>query len=353
MNLREKVELHKRWWARTNEAPLLGPYVPMRMPCPGLGYDVEPGQVAERALRRAEVEHRLPSDMLVVARVDFSVAFVPAMAGAGFEYDGHTSWSVPVASSVQDLRVQPFRPEHPLFQRYLERLEPLLGNWSWDTYLPSLADYLGPLDVLAALLGPENLALEILMHPEEVKRHALDAARTVADMLDYELDLHRAAGLTEGVTEAFSVWLPGRGIRMSEDFSALVGEPAFREFFMEADAFVYERLDSAFLHTHSAACQCMPAIVETRGLGAVELGNDPNGPDLETRLRAGHLVQAKGLALQMGSWNQPLSDAQIERLVTGLDPRGLIVRLETASLDEALRLNDLVLELASRGPRED
>ena len=348
MDLRWNMALQQQWWTRTNAAPLLGPYVPLELPCGGLDFDVPPARMAERALRNAEVLHAAPGDMLIVARVNFSVALLPALAGAGVQYDAHTSWSLPVASGVDDLRVQPFNPDHPLFQRYLERLQPLLEHWSWDTYLPGLCDYLGPLDILAGMLGPENLAIEMMAHPAEVQRHAMDAACLVRDMLAYELRLHRAAGMTAGVTDGFCVWLPGTGIRMSEDFSALVGEQHFRDFFIAPDSLVYESVQSAFLHVHSAAHQCLPAILDCRNLGAIEFGNDPNGPDLDTRIACGRLVQQRGLALQFGSWNIPLSVEEIERMVTGLDPRGLLIRLQTRSLQEAEELNCIVRELAAR-----
>ncbi|NLS91992.1 MAG: hypothetical protein GXX96_07405 [Planctomycetaceae bacterium] len=348
MNLRDKVELHKRWWARTNDAPLVGPYVPLDMPFGGLDINVPPARMAERALRNAEVAHHAPGDMLVVARANFSVAHVPAIAGAGFQYDEHTSWSVPVASSISELRVKPFDPNHPLFIEYVRRLEPLLEHWSWDTYLPGLDDYLGPLDVLAGLLGPGNLAIAMMEEPDEVKKHAMDAAQTVRDMLHYELRLHREAGLTEGVTDGFSVWLPGAGVRMSEDFSALVGDRQFREFFIEPDSLIYESVDSSFLHVHSAAHRCMPGILDCRKLGAIEFGNDPNGPDLDTRIACGRMVQEKGLPLQMGSWNMPLEEGDVRKLVTSLDPRGLIVRLQAESIEHANELNAMVIDLCNK-----
>lgn len=197
------------------------------------------------------------------------------------------------------------------------------------------------------MLGPENLAVEMLLHPQEIKRHALDAAQTVRDMLHYELALHRRAGMTDGVTDVFQIWLPGTGVRLSEDFSALVGPQQFRDFFAEPDSSIYERVPSAFLHVHSAAHRCMPAILECRNLGAIEFGNDPNGPDLATRIACMRAVQARGMALQLGSWGLTLPAEDIDLLCSSLDPRGLMIRLPAATRDEARALND---RIQSRAP---
>jgi hypothetical protein len=194
MTTQAKSKRHQQWWARENARALVGPYVPLTMPCGGLDIERPASQMREKALRHAAVLQQVPGDMLVVICANFSVALVPVVAGAGFQYDAHTSWSVPVASSIDELRITPFRADHPLYQQYLERLQPLLDNWSWDTYLPGLADYLGPLDILAALLGPEELAVAMMLQPDEVKKHVMDAAQFLRDMLAHERGFFGAGG---------------------------------------------------------------------------------------------------------------------------------------------------------------
>jgi hypothetical protein len=336
---RSIVELQKQWWKRTNPQVLASHYAPVSTPYWGLDLHVPPAQIGERKRACAEVRARAQEftggDTLIVERIDFSVAMVPAIAGAGFQYDQHTSWSIPITDRIQDLRVSRFDPNHPLMVEYVKRLEQLLKHWSWETYLPSLADYLGPMDILAGLLGPQNLAMALYEEPAEVNKRAMDAAEFLRDMIAYEIQLHRDAGMTDGIAEGFSVWLPGTGVRPSEDFSALVGLEHFQEFFIEPLSHVFQGLDSCFLHTHSAAIQCVPGFLQLRNLGAIEFGNDPGGPTLDQRIEAGRLIQSHGVPLQMGSWNIPLPLADMERLVKSLDPRGLLVRFQTGSLEEA------------------
>jgi len=338
MKTSDIITLHGQWWARTNTHPVVGVFAPVAAPYGGLDIDVPPEQMAERKLRNAEACAVVPGDKLIVANVNFSTAFIPSLAGAGFSYNEHTSWSIPVADRIEEVKVAAFDPHHPRYEAYLRRLEPLLTNWSWTTYLPSLADYLGPMDILSGLLGPEALAYSMADNPDAVRDRARAAADFWRTALNYETELHRQAGLTEGVTDVFSTWLPGRGVRFSEDFSALVGERHFREFFIEADAAAIAGLDSAFLHVHSAALACLPAILDVPNLCAIELSNDPNGPSLDALISAGKRVQAAGKSVQISNWEHPLTDAEIKHLVGSLDPRGLCITLQANSLEQAHRL---------------
>jgi hypothetical protein len=350
-DMRPIVKLHEQWWQRENTEVLVAHYSPspVRIPCGGLDIEVPPSEMADRKERNALAQHASMQDMLVTALPDFSTAFRPAVLGAGFESDGHTSWSIPVAESAAELEVEPFDPNHPLYQEYLARLQPLLDNWSWETYLPTCAGVLGPLDVLSALLGPSNLALELYLHPEDVKRCAMDAARATVEMMEYELALLRDAGFTDGMACRFSVWLPEDGALFTEDFSALVGEEHYREFFIDPDAATLRALPASLYHVHSAADKCMPAMLDTPGVTAFEFGNDPHGPDTDTRIAVAQSIQEAGCPLQMGSWNVPLPREEMERIVRALDPRGLIIRFQAQTWEESCRLYDWVKELAAQG----
>lgn len=344
MDNRAIAELHEKWWRRENPEILVSNYFPVKTPYGGLDIEIPPSQMAVRKKANADAISAadVPSDTLNVQAVNFGPALLPALAGAGFEYDAHTSWSVQAYASANLAKVSTFNPRHPLLEKYIRRLEPLLENWSWDTYLPSLADYLGPLDIVAGLIGSEKLAVELYDNPEDVRRLASDAAKLLAEAIAFELELHRKAGLTDGVTDTFGVWLPGKGVRLSEDFSTLVGPEQFREFFHAPDSYICENMDSVFMHVHSGAIQCLPGFLDVRKMGAIEFGNDPNGPGLDDRIDAGRLVQQKGLPLQMTSWNIRLKEEEVLKIVRALDPKGLLLRFQTDSAEEARELHHLI-----------
>jgi hypothetical protein len=183
----QRIQLHQRWWAGTNTEPLALIYTPLHSPYGGLDIKVPVAEIAFRKRSNAQVAYRAPMDTLVTAYVDFATALIPAMLGAGFEYDEHTTWAIPTVHSIQEVKIPSFQTDLPYYQAYIERVEAILAGWSWETYLPANYAYLGPVDVLAGLLGPERLALELYQHPDQVKGKALELAQFLGEMVQIEI----------------------------------------------------------------------------------------------------------------------------------------------------------------------
>jgi hypothetical protein len=342
----DRIRLQQRWWQRANDIPLALIYTPMPAARPtrwrGLDVDVPVTEIAERKRAGAETQYRIPKEVLVTGYVNFATALIPAMLGAGFAYDEHTSWAIPTVSSIMEVRITPFDPSQPLFRAYIERVEALLAGWSWDTYLPANYAYLGPLDLLAGLLGPQQLCIDLFDHPDYVKGKAVEAACFLVEMMNYELALFRKAGLTDGTPCAFNYWLPGSGFLFSEDFCALVSRKHYAEFFLEPDIIFCRAVDSAFLHVHSAGAQCVPAILENPYVRGIELANDAGNRDIQGVIEAAKRVQARGLPLQVSSWEHPLDPREMRLVLDELDPHGLLVAFQARSLEEAHVLYRLI-----------
>lgn len=342
---RDRIRLHQQWWRRTNTIPLALIYTPLpARPARwrGLDVDVPVAEIAERKREAADRQYLIPKDVLVTGYINFATALIPAMLGAGFEYNEHTSWAIPTINSIVDVRITPFDPNHPLFRAYIERVAALLADWTWETYLPANYAYLGPLDLLAGLLGPQQLCLDLFDHPDYVKGKAIEAAHFLIEMVNYELALFRKAGFTDGTPCAFNYWLPGRGFLFSEDFCALVSRKHYAEFFLEPDILFCRAVDSAFLHVHSAGTQCIPAILENPYVRGIELANDAGNRDIRVVIEAAELVQAKGLPLQVSSWEHPLVDWEMRLVLDELDPHGLLVAFQARSLEEAHTLYRMI-----------
>lgn len=281
---------------------------------------------------------QVAQDLLVVQRVDFGPAFLPALAGAGFHYDGHTSWSTPVAERCAEVKFRGFDPSQPLWEAYVVRRAEMLKHWSWETYLPGHTNNIGPLDIVAALIGTENLRMQMSDDPEGVKALSLEVADFVAEIMRDEVATLRAKGPADGTTDVFRIWMPGNGTRFVEDVTVLIGPEQTREFVLPASRRATQGFDSVLYHTHSAAWKNLPIMTEMGGRLAVEFGTDPGNPDLDTRIAAVRALQECGLPVQYGSWNHPLSDAEIQRVVDRLDPRGLILRFQADSVEHSNRL---------------
>ena len=338
MTIRETIELQMQWWRRENNRPLVGTFAPAHYPYGGMDMDVKPSEIVERKVANIRAGACVPGDDVPVAFPDFGTAFIPALAGAGFEYDGHTTWSIPCASSITDVKIPAFDREHPLWKKFIALMKPLLAGWTWETYIPAATVMIGPMDILSGLVGPQTLAMELHEYPELVMARAMEATKLFNDIFDEQVKMIRAAGMTEGMADWMRTWMPGTGVCYSEDFAALCGEAHFRQFFLPADSQIMPRLDKAYLHLHSGAMACLPAVLEIPGLSAIELSNDPSGPAMPRLIKAGQQIQAAGVRLQMSNWEHPISREELDALLTQLDPRGLKITLQARSLDEAQEL---------------
>ncbi len=344
-DLRQRAQLHEQWFQRQNEELLVNVFCCRPVPYGGLDLDVSPKDILERSLRNAECMAVFPTDCMISMRPNFAPAFTPAVAGAGFSYDEHTSWSIHEVDEIADIHINRFDPNHPLYAKFQERLEPLLDNWSWDTFLPATNDYTGSFDILCGFVGSEVLAIALYEEPELVKEKALEAAEFLKDMIAYECRLMHEAGLEDGMVNAFNMWMPGNNILFTEDFFALIGEEHYREFLLDVDELVLSSLDYSLFHTHSAGYKCLSGVTDIPHISAIEFGNDPNGPGLEQRIAVAQHIQQRNIPLSFGSWEIPQSTVDIETSIHSLDRRGLLIGIQSPSFEEAADLYFMAKEL--------
>lgn len=348
---KERITLHTQWFHGENPERLALIYAPpYHTPEDKLDLDIPVGEIAASKSQDAQNQYWEPKDTLITAGVNFATALIPAMLGAQFKYDQHTSWAIPQVESILDISIPSFNPDHWLFQAYLSRLEALLGNWDWETYLPTNYAFLGPMDVLAGLLGPEKLAVELYEHPDYVRGLALEAANYLIEMAHYELSLFKRAGLRDGTPCGFNYWLPGTGFLFSEDFCALVSRKHYEKFFLEADIAFCQSVDSAFLHLHSAGLQCLPAILDNPYLCGMEVANDISNRDLQKVIDGVRLIQQRKLPVQISSWEHPLEDRQVETILDQLDTPFLLVALQARTQAEMEPLYNKIKEWPARPP---
>ncbi len=164
-------------------------------------------------------------DTLPIAWPNLGPDVFASFYGCPLEFDDSgTSWSRPILDDWSRMDEVRLDRGHPFLRRLVEMSDALLevgrGHFLTDLHPGG--------DCLAALRGPQNLALDLLDHPAEVK--AL-LARVEADFFEvYDLFYRRlrAAGMP------ITTWTPllseGRYYLPSNDFSILIGPQMFADF---------------------------------------------------------------------------------------------------------------------------
>lgn len=345
---RARTERLLDWWNGKNIEPLVYSYARVPSPVSGLDIDVPPQEMLARKLKLWEYERSIPNDSVLTARVEVSMGFLPALCGAGFEYDKDTSWSIPCYQSIHEVKFPPFTDTHPLMQAYLARWQPIADNWSWDTFLPGMMTMFGPSDLLSGLLGAETLARETMDNPDMVRGKALEAAEWMRSYIQYDINLRRKAGLTGGLPTAFRHWLPGDGFQISEDFSVLISRHTFRNLFLEANHHLVQGFDHTLFHIHTVGDQILPAVLDSPFFQSMEISNDTNNTDLDSFIRNAQSIQERGFPVQLSNWEHPLPRARMEEMLSALNPQGLLIGFTSENLSEAWEIYHWVKDFYKR-----
>jgi hypothetical protein len=171
-----------------------------------------------------------------------------------------------------------FDRRHPWAQKALEFLEHLAalsrGRFPLATTLMR-----GISDLLAALYGSPEFLYFLMDQPQEMKRVVELLARLWKDFARFQL---QAIPDFFGGTGSFyyGVWLPGRGVWLQEDASALMSPRLFADFIAPAIHEIAGAFDISVIHLHPGSYIPVEHLVETP-LSAIELHIDFGGPRAE------------------------------------------------------------------------
>lgn len=188
--------------------------------------------------------------------------------GCELEFGDDTSWSLPVGEAAADV----LRHEATfdgLYWRTIERmtqasLDRAQGRW-WTAF----ADLHPNADLVAAMIGPENLAFECSDNPEDVRAAVEHVTPTCIEAYDR---LHR---LIHATGQPMLTWLeapyPGRMYAACCDFNALVSPNDFEELILPSVREESRAMDRVIFHLDGpAALRHLDAILASPEFHAVQ-----------------------------------------------------------------------------------
>ena len=245
-----------------------------------------------------------------------------------FSQDG-TSWA---RFRVADWNQEPplrFHREGELWKAMEQflRLSAERGRGRW---LTASGDLHTNADGLAALRGPENLLLDLVDCPDEVKRRLRECHDVFAQVLQAHFDIiHPASGGLN--TSWMAATCRGRYAVLQNDFSCMVGPAMFDEFFREYVEKESRLLDHCIYHLDGPGALChLDSICSCPRVDAIQWvpgeGNKPlpQWPDVLRRIQAA----GKGLWL----WG---SAREAEEMMDYLMPEGCMYSIWCSSRGEA------------------
>ena len=226
--------------------------------------------------------------------------------------DGQIWASHPDKNSLDDFLNAPLHIEweEKLLQCHTDMVN--FANGRCFVAVPALH---GPIDILSAFVGVEELSYAIFDEPEKLKRalsKAGDVFCRVAGRLTDALIPFR-----NGYCGRMYIYTDKACATLQDDSSYMTSPAAFKEFLEPIERRIIERMPCTVYHMHNSSLHLSPIIAEY-GMAAIQMSVDPNGPPMEVQIAVYEEMKRK-TPLVLSCWS--LEDMELLR--QKLSPQGL------------------------------
>lgn len=248
--------------------------------------------------------------------------------GCEIQFGEHTSWSVPILETwdgLESLRLHKEAKWWRLIQEMLERG----GQRFQGKAILGYTDLHGGGDLVAALRDPQNLAFDLLDHPDQVERAMEIVEPMWVEALEAEMDVIRR--YSHGASTWMNLWHPGTWFPVSCDFICMVSGPMFERFFLPELVAEIEYLDRSIFHLDGPdALKHLGRLLEIEKLDAIQWVPGANSGPIAQWFPMLKRIQGAGKGLQLH-----IEPNEVEGVMTTLSSRGLCITTHAGSVEEA------------------
>lgn len=274
--------------------------------------------------RRHQASETTGGDAVYVAYPWAGLPWMGGMIGLQVRFEGGYAWSVKYEG---DWRA--YAPEHiPWDNGWQGKINELTRETvtAADGHYPVGPCHLhGPVDVAAAMIGAEQLALAVYDAPQELHRlldTITDAWLKVVDG-QYAIVPKYDGGYWNGNQP---LWTPGRNMFVPADAVSMFSPDTVEEFVTPRLRRITEHLDYCIAHTHSTYLHAIDSVLAIEGFQAIQVGMDTNGPALEEVLPVMRRIQESRALIVAVCQEDPMEAArQAKTAIAELDPAGLCI----------------------------
>ena len=261
-------------------------------------------------------------DTLPVAFPNLGPDVFAAFYGCSLEFaDTGTSWSKPILDEIS---------EEPLFlnrtSEYwiaLEEMTDALFEIGKGRFLVGLTDLHPGGDCLAALRGPQNLAVDLLENPDAISHWM---KRITTDYLTtYEHFYQRLVARGQPISTTWTTLASrGRFYMPSCDFSTMISPKMFAHFFLPAICEEVAFLDHAMYHLDGpGALRHLDLLLDVPGLQAIQFVPTESDAAFLKWVHVYRRIQNAGKALQVSC-----TFAEIKDVTDLLRPEGIYLAVK-------------------------
>lgn len=300
--IEQKTSSYRAWLHRANhDRPLVGvlwepdiPPLPEILEKVGMGRelrpeDVDPAMYLPFIEQCYQLDQSLPSDGIQPFSPAFGIPWMEAIAGCPAVCQVGSIWAHPCLEDLSSPPRLEFDPDNAWF-RALAGFTCALVEFADGRFPVALPQMRGPLDILAAMRGPERMCIDLIEQPEQVQAILDRMALLWIDVASALLSL--IPPFAGGYCSRMKMWAPGPVITPQNDASSLISPRAYRAFLSENDRRIFEAFPFSCFHMHSTEYRHIPTLLDQPALTCIEftLEHQHGGLPLEPSLAAARAI---------------------------------------------------------------
>lgn len=219
-----------------------------------------------------EITNDIDDDYVPNISPFLGVGFLCAMmTGQDVIFTEDTSWSHEIFKDYNKLEELDFNRNNR-HQRLMQNLFAELTKKQKENFTIGSLSHFAPIDMANAVRG-NNLFYDYYDNPEPLKL----LLYKIADYtIKCEENLKEITGYVQDGYTTASMWLPGKGLFMSEDAADLGSSETYKNFAMPATQKILNHFGGGYVHHHAKGWQIHKEIASLKNMTAVEFSWDPN-----------------------------------------------------------------------------
>ncbi len=236
-----------------------------------------------------------------------------------------TFWADSIYSDLREIPDISLSLENSWFQKLLESIK-VLAESSKGRFPLAMPLMRGPVSMLEAVMGVEQLCLGAVDFPQRIKELADQCADVFIAVAQAQREL--MPKFYGGYSNFRQIWAPGWTSSVQQLAAVLFNPEMYRELVLPADIKIIESFDYTIMHQNSRSLHMLDDLLKIDQLSCIQILVDDTGPSLEDLLPSFLKVQDYKPLVILGDFDQE----DLDYILETLSPRGLCVYIQRHSV---------------------
>jgi len=246
-----------------------------------------------------------------------------------------TVWHEPVINSLDEADRLHFDEDNYYWKKHLEMVgfysQKLAGVEQFG-----MSDFGGPTGWISALMPTENFLVAALEDSDRMRDLALRLARESNQA--YDILYPRITRRNDGIANWMPVWSDQRMGTLEDDMAINFSPGLYAEVFLPALREMAGHTEHTTVEWHDGCSQHLDTLMGVPEIDLIQYGHDPNSPAFTSKIPEMQRIQASGKKLFISC----VEAHEVETFIRALDPRGLMMIINTASDEASRQMKDKV-----------